>query len=181
MKNLIVFLVLYVGLIFVSDANAEYSSKSKISAGLSFLGYYEINTGYESLYGNVQGINFKTAGIGVVGFVGYEFTDKISGELSYGHSHRLYSNTLGSQILKNFFVADYNFNFYLFKGDKLKPYLLAGAGAYFSTKAVAPTLNLGGGFRYQLSKKFSVKTELMYKTAFVLNRAEARVGIAYHF
>lgn len=158
-----------------------FNKKGKKTIGFTGLGYYEINSSYESLYVSFATNNINTAGLGFAGYFELGFSDKLSGELSLGYSRLLFASKFRTTIRENFFHADFMLHYYFLHSKKFAPYVIAGAGVIASGNTAAPTLDVGIGNYFRVSEHFSVKTELIFKTAITYNRGEARVGIGYHF
>lgn len=164
-----------------NNSGPRFMTKNKKSIGVTGIGFYDINSSFESLYVTFVTSNINTAGLGFSGFFEYGFSDKLSGELTLGYTRLLYSNKFRSLVRENFFQADAVLHYYFHDSKKFAPYVIAGGGVNASANAAAPTLDVGIGNYFRVSDDFSVKTELIYKTAIIYNRGEARVGIAYHF
>lgn len=158
----------------------NYSIDGKFGLGVMATGFYEL-TNYESLYVDFVTSDIKAAGLGFTSFVEYGFSDRITGSLQLGFSRLLYINKFSTTTRKNFFVGDLMGNYYFSNNGKLMPYLTFGVGIMASSGNVAPTGNVGGGLRYQINEDFSLRGELLYKTAIIHHRGEARIGVSYHF
>lgn len=185
-KSYIYIILIALVLMLLTAQNAfaksdSFSKKGAKSIGISFLGFYDINSKFESLYVNFPTENIKAAGFGSNLFFEYGFADQFSGELSLGYARLTYSNKFKNVIKENYFVGDVLGHFYFLKNQRIQPYLLFGAGAMVSSNAVAPTFDVGVGSHFMVTDQFSVKAEIMYKTAIIYHRGEGRVGFAYHF
>lgn len=124
-----------------------------------------------------------TAG-GIGGNVGFEygFSDRISGTFSAGYSRLTYSNKFRALVAENFFGVDVTANYYVSKNaQKILPYVSAGVGMVASTERVLPTLDIGGGAQFFVSDTIAIKAQLLAKAAFIFNRLEPSIGVAYHF
>lgn len=164
-----------------SYSSSGFNKRGKKTVGITGHGFYEFNSDYESLYVNFPTTNINAAGFGVAAYFELGFSDKLSGEVSLGYSRLAYSSKFKSVINQNFFVGDIVGHYYFLNHEKFAPYAIAGLGIYATSGAVAPLLDVGVGNYFRISDDFSVKTELLLKTAIIINRGEARVGIAYHF
>jgi len=172
-----------------SDTPSNYSSSPSSSfmhkdmkiMGVSGMAFYEINSQFESLYVNFPTQNIKGAGFGFIGFFEYGFNEHISAEVDMGYSRLTYTNKFKNTTKKNFFLMDVLFHYYFTKDANIAPYLSAGGGVYVSSGSSAPVLDVGVGSHFKVSKNISIKVDLLYKTAIILNRFEGRVGVAFHF
>jgi hypothetical protein len=164
----------------ITSQSDDYSHKGKKNFGLVIIGAYEI-TYYESLYFDffATGLNIGQAGANV--FIEYGFADRISASITTGYSRIIYANGFKTQMNKNVFNIDLLAHYYFLKSDKFMPYATAGFGTQFTTTGIAPLLDLGAGFRFMISDKFSVKAELLMKSNVLHNHGEVRVGAGYHF
>lgn len=164
----------------IPSSGNGFDLEGKFSLGVNATGFYEISN-YESIY-----VNFSTSGIRASGFgfntlVEYGFTNHITGAVNLGYSRLTYANKFSTATKKNFFIPDIMMHYYFMTDQKIMPYLSFGAGALVSSAGIAPTGNVGGGVRYQVSDEFSVRFGLLYKTAIIHHRGEASLGVAYHF
>lgn len=164
-----------------SSSTADHYTKGSMHAGFFALGYYEMNQALDSLYfgSNIEDTN--TAGLGFGAYYEYMFSEKLSVDLSAGFSRLMYTNKQRAIIQENFFVMDAVGKYYFTHSGRFHPYVLLGAGIYASSGGLAPVADIGVGTYIDLAENISFKTEVIYKTAFVFNRAEARVGIGFHF
>lgn len=144
-------------------------------------GFYEINSDYDSLYFDFPTQNINTAGFGVNAYFDYGFSDRVSGEASLGYSRLSYSNKSRTIINENYFMADFVAHYYFLNKEKFATYMIGGASVYASSSAVAPMADIGIGNYFKITDEFSIKAELIFKSAVILNRGEGRVGFAYHF
>lgn len=161
--------------------SANFMQKNKKMIGFSGMGFYEINSQFESLYVTFPTSNIKAAGFGFTGNFELGFNDRLSGEISMGYSRLSYANKFKNVIKQNFFTSDVVAHYYFLNNQKIAPYVIAGAGIYASSGSVAPTLDTGVGSHFKVADNLSIKTDLIYKTAIIHNRLEARVGLAFHF
>jgi len=179
--NIITIFVLATFLIVASNAQA-FSVKEKKAIGVAGMGYFDLNSDWESLYFNFASAgSTKTAGFGFVASFELGLADRVSGEISLGYSRLLYSSRQRTLIKENYFVADVVGHYYIGASEKFNPYVIFGVGAGVSGSSVVPVADVGFGMHFMLTKEFSVKTELLIKSAVIYNRGEARVGVAYHF
>lgn len=155
--------------------------KGKKVAGVMASGYFEINSDFESLYFSFPANSFNTAGFGFGGYFEMGFSEKFSGQVDLGFSRLIYSSLQRNIINESFFTVDVTAHYHFLNNAKFDTYGILGAGAIVSSGAVAPVLDLGVGNYFKLTEQFSIKAELLFKSAIILNRAEARVGVAYHF
>lgn len=162
-------------------SNTDGSWKSKRALGLNAAGYFELNSDWESLYFDFPANNIKTAGLGFGGFFDIGTSDKFSVEIDLGYSRLLYSDTQRSIINESYFLADLVVHYHFHQRGAWDIYGIGGAGAYISSNSVAPMINLGIGSYLNLDEGFYLKTEFIAKSAIILNRAEARIGLAYQF
>lgn len=163
-----------------SSSDSNYG-KGTMHAGFFALGYYEINSTLDSLYygSNIEDTN--TSGLGFGGYYEYMFSDKMSAQVSAGFS-RLMSTTKQRAIIEeNFFIMDVVGKYYFTHSGRFHPYALLGAGIYASSGGLAPVAEVGAGTYIDLNETISLQTEVIYKTALALHRAEARIGIGFHF
>ncbi len=149
--------------------------------GITFSGYYEVNSDLESLYVSFPANDINTGGFGIYGYYEKGLTDNFSAELNLGYNRLLYSSKFSGTIKENFFNAEVNGHYFFVNNSSLGLYGIFGAGALVSGSSVAPVANIGVGNYFKLAKDFSIKTEFLVKSAVILNRAEGRVGLAYHF
>lgn len=163
------------------SSSSSPSWKGRKSIGITGSGYYEINSDFSSLYYNFTLQDTNTAGFGMGAFFGYGFADRISAEISLGYSRLLYASKQRTLISENFFTADVVGHYYFLNTEKFATYGLFGIGAIIGSSAVAPVGEVGVGNYFNISDNFSIKAELLFKSAIVLNRAEGRIGVAYHF
>lgn len=161
-------------------ASAEGTGrKGQKSVGFLGLGYYEISN-FESLYVPFATSGIRAAGAGFQGFFEYGASDSFGINFAVGYDRLLYANKFRTQIAENFFLFDVTGHYYFATG-KAQPFLAGGIGAEVSTQGVAPTLDLGGGVDVMVNDNVSVRIQTLYKTAIIHHRAEAGLGIAYHF
>lgn len=157
----------------------NYSIEGKYGLGVMATGFYEISNA-ESLYVDFATSGLRAAGFGFNSFVEYGFSDRITGSIQLGYSRLLYLNKFSTLAHKNFFVGDLMGNYYFINNGKFMPYGTFGVGVMASGNVV-PTGNVGGGLRYQVNEDFSIRAELLYKTAIIHHRGEGRIGFSYHF
>lgn len=165
--------------VLADDAATSTSHKGKKSVGFLGLGYYEISN-FESLYVPFATSGIRAAGAGFQGFFEYGAADRFGINFAAGYDRLLYANKFRTQVAENFFLLDVTGHYY-FDAGKVQPFLAGGIGAEISTQGVAPTLDLGGGVDVMVSDNVSVRIQTLYKTAIIHHRAEAGLGIAYHF
>jgi opacity protein-like surface antigen len=164
---------------FADDAATSTSHKGKKSVGFMGLGYYEISN-FESLYVPFATSGIRAAGAGFESFFEYGVADSFGVNFAAGYNRLLYANKFRTQVAENFFLLDVTGHYY-FDAGKAQPFLAGGIGAEISTQGVAPTLDLGGGADFMVNDNVSVRLQVLYKTAIIHHRAEAGLGIAYHF
>jgi hypothetical protein len=179
--KIIIALTFIVFFLHITQAQA-FSMKGEKVIGISGVGYYELNSDWESLYfGFSAAGNTKTAGFGFNVSFELGFSDQISGEIDLGFNRLVYASRQRAIIKESFFTGDVLGHFYFLQNDTFNPYLIFGVGALVSSSSVAPVGNVGFGMHFRITEEFSVKTELIFKSAVLLNRGEGRVGFAYHF
>ncbi len=163
------------------SASSNSGQKGKKTFGVTGSGYYEINSDYESVYFSFPTTSTNTAGFGVNTYFEYGFSEKVTGEISLGFSRLTYASQSRTLIKENYFMSDIVAHIYFLDNDKFATYGIAGASVYASSSAIAPMVDVGVGNYFKITENFSIKTELHLKSAVVLNRAEAKIGVAYHF
>ncbi|MBF0106751.1 MAG: hypothetical protein HQM16_15670 [Deltaproteobacteria bacterium] len=178
---IILCLALALSVIQIHPAKAGgFSKKGVKTIGLNVTGFYDINSGFESLYVSFPTQDIKAAGLGAALFFEYGIADKFTTEIDLGYSRLTYANKFKNVIKENFFVGDILGRFYFLNNQRIQPALIFGAGAIVSS-AVAPTFDVGFGSHFMITDSFSLKAEVLYKTAIIFHRGEGRVGFAYHF
>ncbi|OVE81996.1 hypothetical protein BVY03_01745 [bacterium K02(2017)] len=180
MKKLFLKSVLVLSILFISTQAMAVEKGSK-SLGLDFVGFYTINSRLESVYVNFSTQNINAAGFGATAFFEYGLSDRFGLEFDIGYSRLTYSDKFSGVIRENFLVADLVGHYYFSNNQKIQPYFIFGAGVVASSNGAAPTFDAGIGSHFYVAKDFSIKTEILIKTAVIYNRAEARIGFAYHF
>ena len=156
------------------------SHKDQKTFGFMGLGYYEISN-YDSLYVSFATSSLKAAGLGFETFFEYGLADKFGLNFAAGYDRLLYANKFKALIAENYFLIDITGHYYFNTEGNIQPYLAGGAGGEISSKGAAPVLDLGGGIDFMVSDAVSVRFQTLFKTAIIHNRAEAGLGIAYHF
>lgn len=164
-----------------STSSSSSSMEGKKIFGLVGMGAYDINSDFESLYVNFATTNINSASLGFLTFFEFGFSDRFAGEISLGYSRLIYSNKFRSVIKENYFVGDILAHYYFLNEEKIKPYVIFGGGAIASSGGVAPVIDAGIGMHYMLNDEFSLKADLIIKSAIIYNRGETRFGISYHF
>jgi len=130
--------------------------------------------------GTVQSVT--AGGIGGNLNAEYGFSDRWSGTLSMGFDRLTYANRFKSAVSENFFAVDATANYYWLKNPKnILPYVSAGVGLVAGSTKTLPTLDVGAGAHFYVSDNVSIKAQLLAKAAFIFNRLQPSVGLAYHF
>ncbi|HLD45064.1 MAG TPA: hypothetical protein VJC18_06475 [bacterium] len=181
-KQHFIFALLLVALIAVATNANAFSMKGEKVFGVQALGYYELNSDWESLYFDfAYNGSTQTAGFGFGSFFELGLSDRMSMEIDLAYSRLTYSNRQINIITENYFTADVVGHYYFLDNETYNPYFIFGLGAIMSANSVAPLGDVGVGMHFRVSKEFSVKTELLFKSAVLLNRGEGRLGVCYHF
>lgn len=145
------------------------------------MGFYDINSSFDSLYFNFATENINAFGFGFLAFFEYGFSKHFSGEIDLGYSRLIYASKSRNVIRENYFVGDLLAHYYFMSTEKFQPYVIFGGGTVASSGAVAPTVDAGIGMHYLFTDEFSLKADVIIKSAVIYNRGEGRVGLAYHF
>jgi hypothetical protein len=126
--------------------------------------------------------SITAGGLGLAAAFEYGFSDRISGTVSVNYDRLTYANKFRTLVTESFFGADVTANYYVLRDPKrVMPYVSGGAGVVAGSTKVLPTLDLGGGAQFFVSDSIAIKAQLLVKTAFIFNRLEPSLGVAYHF
>lgn len=161
---------------------AAHPLKGKKNLGIEGTGFLEFSS-YDRLYmSNVNVNGYRTGGLGMQAFFEYGLTDQITLSADVFYSRLTYANQFKATIRNNFFGGDVLAHYYFLKKvNKLLPFISAGVGLIASSGSALPLLDLGGGGHFFVTNKLSLKGEILFKTAFIHNRFEPALGLAYHF
>lgn len=162
-------------------ADAPAGRKGQKSLGFMGIGAYEISN-FESLYVPFATSGIRAAAVGFEAFFEYGVSDKFGVNFAAGYDRLLYANKFRTQVKENFFLIDVTGHYYFdVAGGKVQPFFAGGLGGEISSGGTAPLLDLGGGVDFMVSDNVAVRLQTLYKTAIIHHRAEAGLGIAYHF
>lgn len=160
---------------------ARFSWKGKKAAGVFALGFYEINSDFESLYYNFPINSTRAAGFGFGGSFEFGVAERFSIEGSVAFSRLTWASHQRSIIKENFVAVDIVGHYHFLNNEKFDTYAIFGAGVYASSGTAAPLVDVGIGNYFKINESIAIKAELIFKSAIIFNRAEGRVGAVFTF